>query len=55
MMQALWNRLFPIILILNQQTVTSFLDKEKWGGIALDDFSFMTKKVLFATNGFAND
>jgi hypothetical protein len=41
------------ILILNQQTVTSFVDK----GVAvevLNDFSFRSKKVLFATNGFAN-
>jgi hypothetical protein len=40
------------ILILNQQTVTSFVDK----GVAVEvnDFSFRSKKVLFATNGFAN-
>lgn len=42
------------ILILNQQAVTSFLDRGNGVEIALDDFSFMTKKVLFATNGFAN-
>jgi glycine/D-amino acid oxidase-like deaminating enzyme len=43
------------ILILNQQTVTSFFDKGNEVEIALDDFSFNTKKVLFATNGFANE
>jgi glycine/D-amino acid oxidase-like deaminating enzyme len=43
------------ILILNQQTVTSFLDKGNGVEIVLDDFSFITKKVLFATNGFANE
>jgi glycine/D-amino acid oxidase-like deaminating enzyme len=43
------------ILILNQQTVTSFLDKGNEVEIVLDDFSFITNKVLFATNGFANE
>jgi glycine/D-amino acid oxidase-like deaminating enzyme len=42
------------ILILNQQTVTSYLDKGNRVEVALDDFSFSTKKILFATNGFAN-
>lgn len=41
------------ILILNQQTVTSFLDKGNAVEVALDNFSFSTKKILFATNGFA--
>ncbi|WP_413999556.1 NAD(P)/FAD-dependent oxidoreductase [Flavobacterium sp. W1B] len=55
MMQALLkNAVSENILILNQQTVTSFLDKGNVVEIVLDDFSFMTKKVLFATNGFAN-
>jgi glycine/D-amino acid oxidase-like deaminating enzyme len=43
------------ILILNQQTVTSFLDKGTDVEVVLDDFSFRSKKVLFATNGFANE
>jgi len=43
------------ILILNQQTVTSYLDKENGVEVALGDFSFTTKKLLFATNGFANE
>jgi glycine/D-amino acid oxidase-like deaminating enzyme len=42
------------ILILNQQTVTSYLDKGNGVEVALGDFSFITKKLLFATNGFAN-
>jgi hypothetical protein len=40
------------ILILNQQTVTSFVDKG--GEVGWNDFSFRSKKVFFATNGFAN-
>ena len=43
------------ILILNQQTVTSYLDKGNSVEVALGDFSFITKKLLFATNGFANE
>jgi hypothetical protein len=41
-------------LILNQQTVTSFVDKGVAVEVVLNDFSFRSKKVLFATNGFAN-
>jgi glycine/D-amino acid oxidase-like deaminating enzyme len=41
------------ILILNQQTVTSFVDKGVAVEVVLNDFSFRSKKVL-ATNGFAN-
>ncbi|MEO8533263.1 MAG: FAD-dependent oxidoreductase [Flavobacterium sp.] len=41
------------ILILNQQTVTSYLDKGNGVEVVLDDFSFTSKKILFATNGFA--
>lgn len=55
MMQALLKNAYSQnILILNQQTVTSFLDKGNEVEIALGDFSFKTKKVLFATNGFSN-
>jgi glycine/D-amino acid oxidase-like deaminating enzyme len=55
MMQALLKQaVSDNILILNQQTVTSFLDKGENVEIVLDDFSFSTKKVFFATNGFAN-
>jgi len=42
------------ILILNQQTVTAFLEKGNDVEVVLNDFSFRSKKVLFATNGFAN-
>lgn len=42
------------ILILNQQTVTSYADLGNQVEIVLNDFSFKSKKILFATNGFAN-
>jgi glycine/D-amino acid oxidase-like deaminating enzyme len=55
MMQALLKQaIAEDILILNQQTVTSFSDNENSVEVVLDDFSFITKKILFATNGFAN-
>jgi glycine/D-amino acid oxidase-like deaminating enzyme len=55
MMQALLKQAYANdILILNQQTVTSFLDNENCVEVALGSFSFTTKKLLFATNGFAN-
>jgi glycine/D-amino acid oxidase-like deaminating enzyme len=43
------------ILILNNQTVTSFNENESDVEVALSDFSFKTKKLLFATNGFAGE
>lgn len=55
MMQALLKEAVTNdILILNQQTVTSYLDNENFVEVALGDFSFTTKKMFFATNGFAN-
>ncbi|PIF31686.1 glycine/D-amino acid oxidase-like deaminating enzyme [Flavobacterium sp. 9] len=42
------------ILILNQQTVTAYSDLGNQVEIVLNDFSFKSKKMLFATNGFAN-
>ena len=55
MMQALLKKaISENILILNQQLVTAFVDRESEVEVALDDFSFTTKKLLFATNGFAN-
>lgn len=55
MMQALLKEaITQDILILNQQTVTSYLDNENSVEVGLGDFSFTTKKLLFATNGFAN-
>jgi glycine/D-amino acid oxidase-like deaminating enzyme len=41
------------ILILNQVEVTAFQEKNKEVEVALADFSFVTRKLLFATNGFA--
>lgn len=55
MMQALLKKAVSAnILILNQQTVTGYLDKGNEVEVALGDFSFRTQKLLFATNGFAN-
>ena len=55
MMQALLKQAIAAnILILNQQTVTSYLDTDKGVQVAIGDFSFWTKKLFFATNGFAN-
>jgi glycine/D-amino acid oxidase-like deaminating enzyme len=42
------------ILILNQQTVTSYADTGNYVEVVLGNFSFISKKILFATNGFAN-
>jgi glycine/D-amino acid oxidase-like deaminating enzyme len=56
MMQALLKNAYSEnILILNQQTVTAYQEKGNAVEIALGDFSFSSKKVLFATNGFANE
>jgi len=53
MMQALLKQaVSENILILNQQTVTAFNENQSGVEIALGDFSFPTKKLLFATNGF---
>jgi glycine/D-amino acid oxidase-like deaminating enzyme len=55
MMQALLKQAVSAnVLILNQQTVTSYMDKGNGVEVALGDFSFFTKKMLFATNGFAS-
>ncbi|MCF8319951.1 MAG: FAD-binding oxidoreductase [Flavobacterium sp.] len=43
------------ILILNQQKVTAFNDNGTNVEVALGDFTFKTKKLLFATNGFASE
>ena len=54
MMQALLkDAVANNILILNSQTVTSYHEKADGVEVALGDFSFVTKKLLFATNGFA--
>lgn len=54
MMQALWRQaVSENILVLNQQTVTSYAENANGVEVALGDFTFTTKKLLFATNGFA--
>ena len=54
MMQALLKEaISQNILILNQVEVTAFQDKTNVVEVALGEFSFTTKKILFATNGFA--
>jgi len=55
MMQALLKEAIANgILILNSQTVTSYHEKADGVDVVLGDFSFFTKKLLFATNGFAS-
>jgi glycine/D-amino acid oxidase-like deaminating enzyme len=41
------------ILILNNQNVTGFQDNGNNVNITVNDFDFLTKKLLFANNGFA--
>ncbi|MBP6557723.1 MAG: FAD-binding oxidoreductase [Flavobacterium sp.] len=54
MMQALLQKTIANgIMILNQVEVTSFQEQNNQVEIALGDFSFSAKKLLFATNGFA--
>ena len=54
MMQALLKQAVSNdILILNQQEVTAYHETMKGVEVVLDDLSFTTKKLLFATNGFA--
>ena len=54
MMQALLKEaISKNILILNQVEVTTFIEKNNSVEVALNDFSFTTRKLLFTTNGFA--
>lgn len=54
MMQALLREAaVNNILIVNGQTITGYQEKTDSVEVALDNFSFTTKKLLFATNGFA--
>lgn len=54
MMQALLQKAIANqILILNNQTVTHFSDQGNQVEVQLETCSFTTKKLLFATNGFA--
>ena len=56
MMQALLKNAYAEnILILNQQTVSGYEEKGDFVQVALGDFTFNTKKLLFATNGFAKE
>jgi glycine/D-amino acid oxidase-like deaminating enzyme len=55
MMQALLKEaISKDILILNQAEVTSYIEKNNSVEIVVNDYSFVTKKILFATNGFAS-
>ena len=55
MMQALLKQAFANdILILNQIEVTAFHDHSNQVKVHVADFDFTTKKLLFATNGFAS-
>lgn len=54
MMQSLLKKAISNnILILNNQKVLHYEDKNECVEVFLEDFSFTTKKLLFATNGFA--
>lgn len=54
MMQALLKKAYENnILILNNQTVTQFADKGSNVEVQVNDYTFTTQKLLFATNGFA--
>lgn len=54
MMQALLQKVAANnILLLNSQTVTGYYEKTDGVEVSLGDFTFTTKKLLFATNGFA--
>jgi glycine/D-amino acid oxidase-like deaminating enzyme len=56
MMQALLKEaISKDILILNQAEVTSHIEKNNSVEIIVNDYSFVTKKLFFATNGFASE
>lgn len=56
MMQALLNlATSKNIMILNQTEVTSFTDNNNAVEIVINDYSFTSNKLLFATNGFAGE
>ena len=55
MMQALLKKANSNnILILNQQMVTEYHESKSDVQVAIGDFNFKTKKIVFATNGFAS-
>ena len=54
MMQALLKKAITAnILILNNQTVTAYHENKNGVEVVLNDFVFKSKKLFFATNGFA--
>jgi Glycine/D-amino acid oxidases (deaminating) len=54
MMEALLKQAIVAgILILNKQNVTAYHETSEGVQVTTDDFDFRTKKLLFATNGFA--
>jgi glycine/D-amino acid oxidase-like deaminating enzyme len=56
MMRKLLKRAYSEgILILNNQSVTEYQENDSDVKVSLGDFSFSTKKLLFATNGFSKD
>ena len=56
MMQKLLKLVYSEgILILNNQSVTGYQENETDVKVTLNDFSFSTKKLLFATNGFSKE
>lgn len=56
MMQALLKKVYQNgILILNNQTVKNFTDTGNAVEIEVNDYSFSTQNLLFATNGFASE
>ena len=56
MMQALLKEAAANdILVLNQMEVTEFVDLRDTVEVVVNGFSFKTKKLLFATNGFAGN
>lgn len=55
MMQALLKQAVSTdILVMNRMTVVGFSDNGSDVSVALEDFSFKTNKLLFATNGFSS-
>lgn len=55
MMQALLKEaVSKDILILNQAEVSTYIDNNDSVEVVVNDFSFKTNKLLFATNGFAS-
>jgi glycine/D-amino acid oxidase-like deaminating enzyme len=54
MMQSLLKKVTSKnVLILNNQKVIEYREEKEGVKVYLEDFSFSTKKLLFATNGFA--